>query len=386
MPTSFEAVVRDTDGRTFGVPTIELAEFHPFHLVGPVNSAVAEFCGARVTTLRCLSSEPTPDGGRHRRYELEAHGPPRGLTEVELDLPPPWNPWEQAGWYTEAEAWMRERVDAPVEQRSTKSISAFLRAGDAYLKAVPRIFAAEPAITDGLYRRHPGIVPEVLDIDAERGWLLTRDFGSESLAGAPPPTWTEALVAYADLQLAWVGRSDELRALGCPDRTLAQLEADLDRVLVDLGAMLPGREDGLSDGQLAALPELRARLHDSAGRVAALGLPPTLDHGDLHAENIALRGGKPLVFDWSDACLALPLVSITPMLAWDEAAVATRKALRDAYLGRIGAPAEAYDDAMLLGLAHQAVSYHRITQGTAPYARWQWENVLPWIVKQLLER
>jgi hypothetical protein len=31
---SFEAVVRDPDGRTFAVPTIALDDFHPFHLVG----------------------------------------------------------------------------------------------------------------------------------------------------------------------------------------------------------------------------------------------------------------------------------------------------------------------------------------------------------------
>ena len=41
---------------------------------------------------------------------------------------------------------------------------------------------------------------------------------------------------------------------------------------------------------------------------------------------------------------------------------------------------------MLLGLAHQAVSYHRITAGTAPHSRWEWERILPWIVRQLLER
>jgi hypothetical protein len=183
-------------------------------------------------------------------------------------------------------------------QRSTRSISAFLQAGDAYFKAVPRIFAAEPAITEGLARLHPGLVPEVLAVDVDRRWLLTRDFGDEKL---------------------------------------------MDR-------------------------------------------PATLDHGDRHADNVVLRDGKPLIFDWSDACLAQPLVSVRPMLAWDDMPVRTRRRLRDAYLVRLGAPAAACDDAMLLGLAHQAVSYHRITGGIAPHARWEWETVLPWIVKQLLDR
>jgi hypothetical protein len=370
----------------FAVPRIEVDGFHTFNHVAQVNSSVEGLCDVRITTLRCLSSERTPDDGRHRRYELEAHGTVEGLREIEVELPPPWNPWEEVGWFDEASAWIRDRVDAPVEQRSARSISAFLRAGDAYFKAVPRIFAAEPAITRGLSRLHPGLVPEVIDVDVDRGWLLTRDFGDEQLAASDPERRAEALEAYADLQLAWVGREDELFGLGCPDRTLGPLDEHLGVVLGDVDAMLPGHPEGLSDDQIRALPDLRARLSDAAARVATFDIPATLDHGDLHAENIALRDGRPLIFDWSDACLALPLVSVTTMLAWDDIPVRVRKGLRDAYLERLGAPVAAYDDAMLLGLAHQAVSYHRITEGTAPHSRWEWEQVLPWIVKQLLER
>ena len=386
MRVSFEGVVHGPDGRMFAAPRVELDAFHLFHLVASVNAAVEQLCGARVTTLRCLSSEGAPDGGRHRRYELEAHGPVTGLQPVEVDLPPPGNPWEEIGWYDEASAWVRERVDAPVEQRSARSISAFLRAGDAYFKAVPRIFAAEPAITEGLARLHSGLVPEVLDIDVDRGWLLTRSFGDEKLAAGEPQARVETLEAYADLQLAWIGRDDELFALGCPDRTPARLDEHLDVVLGDVDAMLPGLPEGLTEDQVGALPELHGRLRAAAVRLAAFDLPATLDHGDLHGDNVVLRDGKPLIFDWSDACLAHPLVSITPMLAWDEMPVRTRRHLRDAYLQRLGAPTGAYDDAMLLGLAHQAVSYHRITEGTAPHSRWEWEQVLPWIVNQLLVR
>lgn len=147
MHASFEGTVRDSDGRTFGVPKVELDEFHHFHLVARVNEAVERRCGTRVTTLRCLASERVDDDTRHRRYEFEAHGPVRGLAEVEVELPPSGNPWEAPGWFAQAEAWIRERVDAPVEQWAVRSISSVLRAGDAWFKAVPRVFAAEPAIT-----------------------------------------------------------------------------------------------------------------------------------------------------------------------------------------------------------------------------------------------
>jgi hypothetical protein len=384
---SFEGVVRDPGGRTFAVPRLELDELHAFNHVTRVNEAVGQLAGTRVTTLRCLSSESVGEDWRHRRYELEAHGPVSGLAEIEVELPPPGNPWDAVGWFDEAEAWIRKRVDAPVEQRSTWSISSILRAGDTYFKAVPQVFGAEPAITAGLSQRHPGRVPEVVDVHLERGWVLTRDFGDETLLAATGlHTWITALEAYAELQLAWVDRSDELLALGCPDRTLPRLDQDLGIVLADVGAMLPGGPDGLSDDELDALPALLARLRETAARVAALEIPPTLDHGDLHAGNIALRDGEPLVFDWSDGSLALPLVSLTPILLWDEQPECAGTALREAYFTRLGAPVAAWDDAIALGLAHQAVSYHRLTNGVAPHARWEWETVLPRIVRQLLER
>ncbi len=387
MRCSFEAVVRDSEGRVYALPTVELDAFHEFHVVARVNEEASARCGTRVTTLRCLASERVGDEHRHRRYELEAHGQVGGLPEVEVETPPPANPWEVPGWFDEAAEWIRERVDAPVEQRSTRSISTLLRAGEAYFKAVPSFFGAEPAITRRLAREHPGHVPDLIDLDIERRWLLLGDFGDEKLTLEHPlDVWVEALRAYADLQRAWVARSEELLAIGCPDRGLAQLEHDLDVVLADRDALLPEREEGLSDEQLEELPALRDRLRDIGRRVAMFEIPPTLDHGDLHAGNIAIREPGPLVFDWSDGCVALPLMSVTPILGWDEQPEGAGTTLRDVYLERIDAPAEAYDDAMLLGFAHQAVSYHRITSSLAPHSRWEWERVLPWLVKELLQR
>src|SRR5918994_7401242 len=105
-----------------------------------------------------------------------------------------------------------------------------------------------PAITAFLSDHHPGRVPEVLDVDLERGWLLTRDFGDELLTTAPPPhAWVRALESYADLQLAWVDRVDDLLRVGAPDRTLPELERELDVVLMDVDAMLVGHPGGVSE-------------------------------------------------------------------------------------------------------------------------------------------
>jgi fructosamine-3-kinase len=81
--------------------------------------------------------------------------------------------------------------------------------------------------------------------------------------------------------------------------------------------MLPDRPDGLASEQLAALPKLRERLRETIRRIARFGIPPTLDHGDLHAGNTRLRASGPLIYDWSDGCLTLPLLSLTPIFVWN---------------------------------------------------------------------
>ena len=45
---------------------------------------------------------------------------------------------------------------------------------------------------------------------------------------------------------------------------------------------------------------------------------------------------------------------------------------------------EAFELAQFVGLFHQAISYRRITEGTEPRARWEWERGFPFFVKRLL--
>lgn len=382
---SFEAVIRGADGRAFAVPRIELDGFFDVREARPVIEAVRERHGVSVTLLRCVSSDPDGDD-RYRRYELEAHGPVCGLAEVDAEPLPPGHDWEHPAWFETAAAWLRERIDAPVEQVAAWTISTVLRAGDAYLKAVPPYFGAEPAITRALWEREPDRVPEVLDLDVERRWLLMRDFGGEELTvERPVEDWLASIRAYAELQLAWTGHEAELVAAGAPDRRLEQLLRDLDAIFGDVDALLPGREDGLSEEELAAVPALPERLGAAAERLERFEIAPTLDHGDLHAGNVRLRATGPLFYDWSDGCVTMPLLSLVPLVLWHELPFAVTE-LRDAYLETMGAPVEAFDDAITLGLAHQAGAYYRINAGTPPHGRWQWEDVLPSIVKQLLER
>jgi len=105
-------------------------------------------------------------------------------------LTPPW----EAGWEEAVAAWIDEtfaklqvecvgRVDH-VRRRPWAALARVTTAeGDVYFKADPPSEAYEPALTEWLARARPDVVPEVLRIDADRGWLLTRDAGHAARPG-----------------------------------------------------------------------------------------------------------------------------------------------------------------------------------------------------------
>jgi hypothetical protein len=413
------------------LPRHESDEPRWWHVVHDVNHAFGELLGLEPTTLRCLAT--AGDDELHIRfYELEPHaaGTPAGgawLDRAELEridlAEPEHRPlllrclderaddevgplavrWARPGWFAEAAGWIRAQLSdlgleaTDVLQERTWSISTVLRAetaaGDFYFKAVPPVFAGEPALTRELSRRHPGLVPAVAALDEERGWMLMHAFVGEELdAVADPSSLAEAVRAYAELQLPWVGRGEELLELGCPDRGLDSLEPLIDPLLGDSELLLPGHPDGLSSTQVEAVPELVQRLHAACDRLRTHDLPTTLEHGDLDTDNVRRVDGCFLFFDWSNACLSVPFFGLVPFLEFHDEPLAPtlRNRLRDAYLapwadelGR-GDLAEAFELAHFVGLFHQAVSYYRITQGTEPRARWEWERGFPFFVKRLL--
>lgn len=394
-----------------------------WHVVRDLNVAFEDLLGLELTTLRCLGAS-SDEELRLRFYELELHGggmPDAGawidraeldtielaeaehrptllrcLDERDVDGGELTVRWARPGWFAEAVAWIREQVGETTEivQERTWSISTVLQAstprGRFYFKAVPRFFAGEPGLTRELAGRHPGAVPEVAAVDETRGWMLMHAFRGDELHAHAD--LAGAARAYAELQLAWVGRGEELVALGCPDRSLDALEPEIEPLLGDRELLLPGHPDGLSAVELERVPELMTRLHDACDRLRAHGLPPTLEHGDLHTDNVRRVKGRFLFFDWSDACLTVPFFGLVPFLEFHAEPLeeTLRERIREAYLepwaARLGRDdlVEAFELAQFVGLFHQAVSYVRITEGTEPRARWEWERGFPFFVKRLL--
>jgi len=292
--------------------------------------------------------------------------------------------WTSPGWLGEAEAWIRERVDVTgsIEQPHVRWWSTVLRVptagGNVWFKACHPSHGFEPALTLELAGLRPERVIEVLAADPQRGWMITADAGRrlrELLTSADDlGRWEEFLPLYADVQLAAAHRAEALLALGVPDERLAVLPTHLEYVLADRKVLKVDRDDGLDESQrnrlIASVPEVE-RL---CGELAAVGIPETVQHDDLHDGNVFLRNGDYLVFDWGDSCVSHPFHTLAVTLratGWRfefEAGDPRIERMRDAYLepfGSYGSRAElleAFGIAYRLGTIARALSWHRAVQ------------------------
>jgi hypothetical protein len=248
----------------------------------------------------------------------EQHGAP---------VPPLRAAWAKPGWLAEAESWAGCDLRAHRMWPLSAVLSGVLDGETVFLKAVFPLFHHEPAITEALAREHPGVVPEVLRIDRERGWMLMRGLHGEVASESVPPALAPAVRELARIQRAWSGRTDELLRLGAQDR--AQDWPDT-------------------------------------------GLPVTLAHGDFHGGNVVVDGDSATIFDWSDACVAHPLIDLHLFLT-EGVDEADRDRFVDAYAeGWEVSPAlvrSGLEEIASYSSLHQAESYRAIAAGVEPAER-----------------
>ena len=373
--------------------------------VGKISEAMRLALGVEVTTLRYASYSVSEDAHQiDAIYVLESHNPAwepqdgagwvgraaladlplarpehRALVAAHLaeaesgELPELRPPWARVGWFEQAALWMRAELarlgyglTAPVEQVKSWGISCILRAhtssGDFYFKAASSLplFAHEPAVTRGLSGLYPDHIPAPLSIDERHRWMLLADFGAPIEWDAPVEEQEEILRIYGELQRDAATRVGDLLAMGCLDRRLERLAAQVDVLLEDT-AMLASQLDA------AEIERLRAfgpHLQTACAELAGYAVPPTLVHGDLHLGNVARSAGSYVFFDWTDACVAHPFFDTISIFEAKDPHVQAQ--LCDSYLGvwaayePIERLLEAWELAKPLCALHQAVSYQHI--------------------------
>lgn len=294
--------------------------------------------------------------------------------------------WTDPGTIAEAHAWLRDaaeqhgrRVVGPIEQPHVRPWSTVFRAptdrGDVYLKLCGPSQAHEPALTTLLAGTAGALVPEVIATHPNEPWMLLADGGDkfrDALSGpALLDAWADILPRYAELQRAFLGREDALLASGTPDHRLQRVVDDFRVVVVDdrvfgVGGDPYGQPE--RDRLLALLPDIRAR----CAELASAGIGPSIQHDDLHDANVLTDGARTVIFDWGDASVTHPFLSLGVILDASASRAGLHRSdppiqrLRSAYLepwtaalaGR--ALEEAADIGARLSTLTRALSWHRV--------------------------
>jgi len=208
-----------------------------------------------------------------------------------------------------ADAWISAHVApaGPIELTHERPWSTVLRVpladGAAWFKACSSVQAFEPRLTAALHGRWPGLMPEVLGFDAQRGWLLLADAGTRiGDLGNLPEFWIELLPRYVELQRGEVAYVDDHLAHGVPDLRVATLAERYDELLAE---DLP-----VSSAERRALTDFAPAFARLSGELSSEGPADSIQHDDLHMHNVYRQGDRLRVLDWGDSSISHPFASL----------------------------------------------------------------------------
>lgn len=321
------------------------------------------------------------------------------------------NPWTHPGWQEEVEAWIRAQlarraiaVTGEIEQPHIRPWSTVLRIptdkGDVYFKAVNPDLVHEVAVTEALINWFPALMPPTFALERRQGWLLMPDGGRRlreiNQAERDLGRWEGILARYAEMQISLAGRTQELLAMGTPDRRPTVLARLVEQILADTPALMLSEPEGLARDEYKQLMELRPRIDDLCRQLGNAPVPASLDHGDFHDANIFLDGERPLFFDWGDCSLGHPFfslrttfVNIEYIFELAEDAPPFER-LRDAYLGPWTTFADHHSLVQIFHLARQLaplsalLRWHLALQVLPEAERGQYAAAIPSLLQEFL--
>jgi Ser/Thr protein kinase RdoA (MazF antagonist) len=98
-----------------------------------------------------------------------------------------------------------------------------------------------------------------------------------------------------------------------------------------------GTPEGLSEAERDGMRQAIPSFKEECDRVSTVGIPESLEHGDLHRGNILVEGNELRLIDWADSVVTHPFCSLGVTLVTIQEGSLDLQApvaieLRDAYL------------------------------------------------------
>ncbi len=233
--------------------------------------------------------------------------------------------WHDPDWLKQANDWIQAeakrqsiRIIGPIEQPHVYPWSTVLRVstneGVLFFKATAPETVYEAALTQALATWYPDCMPELVAVDTAHGWMLMRDGGEPLRASIRPnqdiAPWRPIISRYAEIQIGLAKHVPELLALGAPGYRLTVLPTLYTQLLADEESLQLHQPNGLSSTEVGHLRDMTPRFHQICSDLSAFEIPESLNHGDFHDGNVLLRDGRITFFDWGDASVTHPFVSL----------------------------------------------------------------------------
>lgn len=222
--------------------------------------------------------------------------------------------WFQFNYYNRVEDWVRSEVEKAglsltgnMEQVKASDFCLIQRVptnkGDLYFKATGFAAKHEGVLSKHMDEKYPGKSVGVFATHETESWFLMRDVEGEALrALKDKELWQRAIREYAELQIAELEDVDKLLQIGVPDRRMPALKEEIRQHLAGMCATGLSAEE--TEQVMGLLPELM-EMCDELDSI----LPASIEHGDLHSNNMRLVRGDLVFFDWGDACVSHPFFS-----------------------------------------------------------------------------
>lgn len=233
--------------------------------------------------------------------------------------------WQDLEWRKEVKEWIHAQaqrhgilITGEIEQPHLYAWSTVWHIptdqGTLFFKATAHETIHEAALTQSLARWFPDCMPELIAVDAGRGWMLMRD-GGEQLRLSIRPTkdlapWKPVIKRYAEVQTGLADHVTELLSLRVPDHRLSVLPALFSQLIADESSFMIDQEKGLTSAEWQQVKDKASGVEQICARLAACGIPESLNHGDFHDGNVLVRHGRITFFDWGDADVTHPFVSL----------------------------------------------------------------------------
>lgn len=232
-------------------------------------------------------------------------------------------PFARRGWIEELLDWAHNEV-APLGLRVTREFCqlnaspyfALVRLetdGPAlWFKAVGEPNLREFSIAPTLSRLFPAFLPTLIATHPSwHGWLAMDFQGSTLDATSDATAWERAAATMAELQIASLGTTDELRDAGCKDLTISSLQKRVDPFL-EVMTLLMEKQEKVTPRALGIeeLLTLQAQVKEGLSAFAHLGLPDVLGPLDINPGNILCSAERCVFVDWAEAYVGPPFLAI----------------------------------------------------------------------------